>query len=306
MSGNLNAQLIEAVEAGSDADVKRLIEEGASRDTRKKVTLRAKVDDGRGGFDWKEDTVECETALLLAVLHARVKVVRVLLEKGASVAGEVEWKVGNSGNRSWTAQEWQRDRWRWTYRFPSVLAAAIGHGGKLTFWDGTKYDIPGSDGKLHISLRGGVVALNHPTTWQERSSGFFVQPDVAIVRLLLAYGARVTNTELEAARKNANPEFLRSLKSHSRNPIPRPGPLELELAATALAAQSREFAYLVTTVEMKVQSKEARNQAVSLQLSTFATNYSYFHGRSAALAKRLVSLQNRNAALTRILAGSSS
>ncbi|KXS16063.1 hypothetical protein M427DRAFT_56350 [Gonapodya prolifera JEL478] len=84
MSVALNAQLIDAVEDGLEADVKRLIEAGASPDALKKVTLRARVHDGKGpyalhgrGFEWKEDMVECESALLLAILYARVAVVLV-------------------------------------------------------------------------------------------------------------------------------------------------------------------------------------------------------------------------------------
>ncbi|KXS11990.1 hypothetical protein M427DRAFT_35066 [Gonapodya prolifera JEL478] len=112
----LNAQLIDAVESGREDDVKRLIDAGASPDLRKVVTMRAKVDTGRGwllGAELKEDTAACESALAIAILHGIAPVVRVLLEMGAKVDSEVEWKIANGwiGDRAWTASEWDQERW---------------------------------------------------------------------------------------------------------------------------------------------------------------------------------------------------
>ncbi|KXS15361.1 hypothetical protein M427DRAFT_69995 [Gonapodya prolifera JEL478] len=217
MSADLNAQLIEAVESGSEVDVKRLIDEGASPDARKRVTLRAKVDDGKGGFEWMEDTVDCENALGLAILHARVAIVRLLLDNGASVDSEVQWKVANcQGTRDWTSDEWQRQRWWWTCGFPSLLTAAIGHCGKSTDFKGSKYNILNINGQLSANLRGGTVTIEHPKKSQERSVRLTVEPKMEIVRSLLEHGAIVTDVDLKAAQKNPNREFLQTLESHHR------------------------------------------------------------------------------------------
>ncbi|KXS15370.1 hypothetical protein M427DRAFT_56732 [Gonapodya prolifera JEL478] len=223
MSAVLNAQLIDAVEAGSETDVRRLIDTGASPDARKRVTLRAKVDDGKGGFEWKEDTKDCESALVLAVVHAWVGVVMVLLEKGATVDGQLDWKISPSGSQNWSADAWQDSKWMATYSFPSVLTLAIGRGGTLTSWDGNTFPRPTRKGKLDINLRGGMVTLNHPTQAEDRSVLVTVQPNVEIARLLLAYGTRVTDVELNAVERSSDPEFLRILESHQRSPTSRPG-----------------------------------------------------------------------------------
>ncbi|KXS15303.1 hypothetical protein M427DRAFT_497526 [Gonapodya prolifera JEL478] len=57
--------------------------------------------------------------------------------------------------------------------------------------------------------------------------------------------AHVTNTELEAARKNSNKVFLQTLESHRRSPIPRPVPPP--------PAQLRELSEIVATLETKLQ-----------------------------------------------------
>ncbi|KXS15368.1 hypothetical protein M427DRAFT_324109 [Gonapodya prolifera JEL478] len=234
MSATLNAQLIDAVEDGREADVERLLEAGASPDARKTVTLKAKVEmpkglfGGGGGLEWKDDSADCESALVLAILHARVGVVRVLLENGASVDRVVERKIGYTsyfGEQKWKADEWKRMRWHWTTTFPSILAAALGCGGQAkNDYYGSKSDTPDVNGQLNISPRGGTVILNHPTKWDHACVAITLQPNVRIVRLLLAHGARVTDVELEGARTNPNQEFLNVLLSHQRNIITRQSP----------------------------------------------------------------------------------
>ncbi|KXS17835.1 hypothetical protein M427DRAFT_247098 [Gonapodya prolifera JEL478] len=130
----------------------------------------------------------------------RVGIVNVLLEKGASVEGEVQWRVANPliGTRIWTADEWQHKRWNSTFGFPSALAAAVGRRGIRSGSNGFKSRVP-DGGSLQISLRGGTVTVNKPTKWQESLDAITVQPGVDIVRLLLMHDARVTSTELEAA-----------------------------------------------------------------------------------------------------------
>ncbi|KXS10959.1 hypothetical protein M427DRAFT_36427 [Gonapodya prolifera JEL478] len=86
-----------------------------------------------------------------------------------------------------------------------------------------------------------------------------VRPNVEIVRLLLAYGARVIYVELDAARKNPNQDFIRTLESHQRSPIPRPepsGPSLLELVNATLTAQVQEPKARVAAAEVKARVAE--------------------------------------------------
>ncbi|KXS21770.1 hypothetical protein M427DRAFT_51148 [Gonapodya prolifera JEL478] len=217
----------------------------------------------------------------------------------------------------------------------SCLLSPLGYGGTERYCYGVTDDIPDNKGNVWMKIRGGAVTLNHPTKWEECSVCFTVHPNVEIVRLLLVYGARITDFELDAARKNPNPDFLRTLQSHQRKPYSRPAPLPdlppvpspLELATAALTAQIRELEDRLAALHMNVQAKEARNQSASSsvlncqlpsqvftrdqrwdysrQLSTFTSNHSYHQRRSAALNERNGSLQIRNVALMRVPAGSS-
>ncbi|KXS11114.1 hypothetical protein M427DRAFT_61197 [Gonapodya prolifera JEL478] len=103
----------------------------------------------------------------------------------------------------------------------------MGRGGTWTNVDGFVKKSPGNDGKLAINVASGEVVIRHPETWQDVLVDFTLpEPNVEIVRLLLAYGAPVTKVELRAARQsNPNYGLLRILESHQRDPLPRPTPL---------------------------------------------------------------------------------
>ncbi|KXS11989.1 hypothetical protein M427DRAFT_59857 [Gonapodya prolifera JEL478] len=101
---------------------------------------------------------------------------------------------------------------------------AIGYGGTYKEWNGRTGDRPNRDGQLSINPLGGVVTVSLPAKEDDRRVVQALEPDVKIVRLLLAYGARVTDVEIDAARKNADQEFLRTLESHLQSHIPRPAP----------------------------------------------------------------------------------
>ncbi|KXS10823.1 hypothetical protein M427DRAFT_462310 [Gonapodya prolifera JEL478] len=173
MSSSLNAELIDAVEAGNVAEVQRIIEAGASPEAWKKVTLMGKVKRGRGpfgGFDWKEDTVDGENALMLAILHGKVGVVKMLLEKGARVDCDVDWKIAScNGNRNWNPDEWKRQRWDWTLSFPSLVCLGMGQGGLATYWSGYADGRPNGYGQLFVNFRGGNVIVRHPKSWKDHS-----------------------------------------------------------------------------------------------------------------------------------------
>ncbi|KXS11857.1 hypothetical protein M427DRAFT_60285, partial [Gonapodya prolifera JEL478] len=287
----LNAQLIEAVEEGRDADVPRLIDAGASPDARKRVTLKVMVSkQSRGGSQWREDTVDCESALVLAILHARVGIVRMLLEKGAKVEGSVEWKIGNWWHGKWGASEWDRVRWRMTITFPSLLCLAIGEGGNLTSWDKVSIDQPFDGGRLQINLKGGTVTISHPVKMEDSCVTCKIQPNGEIVRLLLARGARVSDVELAAARKSPNKELLQCLEFD-------------QCTKEALTVQLRELQSRSSVIEGNIRSKEHSRQMLQEKLSTFASNRTYLQDSGASIAIRHTSLSHRNAAFMRLTTG---
>ncbi|KXS17837.1 hypothetical protein M427DRAFT_54414 [Gonapodya prolifera JEL478] len=299
----IDAELIDAVEAGSEADVKRLIEAGAIPDARKRVTLRAQALIGHHSYEWKEDTVQCESALVLAILHARVAVVKVLLEKGARVNGEVDWRVGNRyGSGNWTKEQWRRQRWERTTSFPSALALAIGGGGTATLYDGGKYYSPPffPSGELKINLRGGAVRVNYPATEEDAHVKFTVQPNVEIVRLLLAYGARVTNVEINAARLKPNLDFIRTLESHQHSPIPRPvppGPSPLEQANAAHAAQVQDLTARIEAAESRAVVAEGKAEEKASQLAESRRTIALVQAQNTALQAENMALRTEKGAL---------
>ncbi|KXS16451.1 hypothetical protein M427DRAFT_43543 [Gonapodya prolifera JEL478] len=146
-------------------------------------------------------------------------------------------------------------------------------GGKMTIWNvkarelqGKTDDTPASNGQVEISAQRGAVTLSHPERWADVRVRCPLQPKVEIVRLLLAYGASVTNVELKFGRSSLNPEFFRLLESHQRNPIPRripasTAPSPLELGDSALVTKSKDLANQLAFVEMEVRKKELQNQA---------------------------------------------
>ncbi|KXS17297.1 hypothetical protein M427DRAFT_54597 [Gonapodya prolifera JEL478] len=140
MQTALDSQLIDAVEARRVDEVERLINSGASPDANKRVTLRVKV---RRFFasEWMEDTVDGESALVLAIVLRDTDIVRVLLEKGAKVDGSVQWRICNySGGRNWSIDEWKLQRWVWTLSFSGMLSLAVGgYGGEETDYNGNKW-----------------------------------------------------------------------------------------------------------------------------------------------------------------------
>ncbi|KXS15355.1 hypothetical protein M427DRAFT_32328 [Gonapodya prolifera JEL478] len=183
---SLNVRLIEAVETGPEVNIKRLIETGASPNARKEFTLRTVAATEGGGTQWKEETVEFESALALAILYGREGAVKLLLDDGANV--------------------------RLSHRVETQ------RGGTVTC-RGYTSDCSRRDGTLPVDFKGGVVTLNHPRLFESIHTNVKLEPNIEIIRLLLASGVRVTDVELDAARQHPEPEFLRVLVSHRRGPV---------------------------------------------------------------------------------------
>ncbi|KAJ3335333.1 hypothetical protein HDU93_005786, partial [Gonapodya sp. JEL0774] len=203
MSTARDIQLIEAVENGQAQRVRQLLADGANPNTRKRVTLTCSIEG-----ETKTDTVECESALTLAIIHANEDIVKALLEGGADANLACEWKVADWGS-SWNADRWNRTRWYWTFSFPSALTLAMARGGKWTWWDGRTEDSPYPNNKLSINHKGGHIQLKDPAVLQDARIRFFtVRPSLPIVKLLLSHGAAVAQREFDAARKQPDGRFL--------------------------------------------------------------------------------------------------
>ncbi|KXS17296.1 hypothetical protein M427DRAFT_43014 [Gonapodya prolifera JEL478] len=200
----------------------------------------------------------------------------------------------------WTIKNWEEKRWGWIYSFPSPLALALGRGGKVTDWQGDVYDRPDSDGQLVISLRGGEVTLTHPKDWPERGVDFTIRPKLDIVRLLLAYGAPITDVELNAAQNNPNQEFLHALEVHKRNPTHRSHPpaiVELRVANATLAAQVQRLTQRVVDAETRAAAAERWVQSGFAEYPVFLTNGSNVNSALEETEQNTAALQARNSDL---------
>ncbi|KXS15763.1 hypothetical protein M427DRAFT_32178 [Gonapodya prolifera JEL478] len=216
-----NADFISIVESGVAADVRNALRTGASATARKRVTITCRVT-GRqkiwGGYsvENKTDTMECESALVLAIVHGLVEIVEVLLQNGVSPRGMVSWNIGNGWMKkephetTWTQEEWASRRWYSTYSFPSPLCLALGQGGKSVLeWEGVYEPRPDAQGRISINRMGGHVLIDNPRSDVDVRVWHRLNPRIEIVRLLLASGARVGDAEVEAARACPDPAFRR-------------------------------------------------------------------------------------------------
>ncbi|KXS10761.1 hypothetical protein M427DRAFT_461055 [Gonapodya prolifera JEL478] len=300
MSPTLNAQLIEAVESGNDTDVQRLIEAGASPNARKKVTIRARVWNPLGGFEWKKDSVNCESALVLAVLHSRVEIARLLLEKGAMVDGVVRWKISNwFCDRNWTLKEWQQGRWIWTCSFPSVLALGMGHGGKCTSCYGYSGDIPNMHGKLDISRSGGTLKLKHPVPVDDIFSALTIHPNIEIIRLLLKYGARFTDVELAALHKIPSQNFLSNLVAQNciASPWSTIGMLVPGTVAYAVKHLTQEKSGGPSSHARKKRKAASDTAELRARIASLDKDNASLHQRETLLLEEIAALHASNSTL---------
>ncbi|KAJ3331384.1 hypothetical protein HDU93_009779, partial [Gonapodya sp. JEL0774] len=219
LSTDLNIELIYAVELGRAAEVKRLLEAGANPHSRKKVTLTAKIRGGRKGDSVTEsETVECESALALSIINGYPHVAQVLLQGGANPNAEICWVTGDFDmDKKRTREDWNTKRWMWTYTFPSALYLAFARG-KVRKFDGFEMDVPNSEGKLGINKLGGHVQIVSPTVPEDVRVWCELRPSLQVVKVLLAYGAEVTEAILKFAEVVPDPRFMRLISDHVSRP----------------------------------------------------------------------------------------
>ncbi|KAJ3340920.1 hypothetical protein HDU93_006005 [Gonapodya sp. JEL0774] len=228
MSTTREIELINAVEQGNLDRVKQLLDDGTNPNTRKRVTLTVDITDRRlvqkGGLfsrdkyadvqESKTETLDCESALALAIIHHREDIVGALLEKGADPNGVCEWKISN-GYKPWEMDDWDQRRWQMKISFPCALMLAMAHGGSFIRWDGNPAFTAAHDHtSLHISPPGGHVQIQNPYGWDDFVIAT-LQPSLLIVKVLVLHGANVSDAERSAARKMADSKFIQILEPHA-------------------------------------------------------------------------------------------
>ncbi|KAJ3338678.1 hypothetical protein HDU93_009162 [Gonapodya sp. JEL0774] len=307
MSTTRNVLLIEAVENGQAQRVRQLLSEGANPNARKRVTLTCKI-----GRETETDSVECESALALGILHAHEEVVKALLDGGADPNGACEWKTSNCSNwmgllnaDSWTDLS---KRWVGSYLFPSPLTLAVARGGKWMNWDGsTSNPAPDSDNKLAINLKGGSVQLRQPRVYQDACiSPFALQPSLPILQVLLSHGAAVTQRELDAACKWPDQLFLQALQHHQFHP-PTSVPAHSQHSPSAPASpsptsQSTEtFLALLTNKDREIIALRAeldqvkgRNEELSVRTAVAESKVEEVMQRNVEHQARITNLEAAN------------
>ncbi|KAJ3336400.1 hypothetical protein HDU93_002900 [Gonapodya sp. JEL0774] len=221
--------LIQAVEAADANEVRRLLDAGARATAAKRVTITFDVASQiykfkRDKVERKTDTVDCESALALAIMRAQPEIVGMLLEAGAPPNREIRWKRSAFGTWNMPIGDWEVARWECEYFFPSALTLALGKGGKgVTAATGKVVTIPNSKNILAINLPGGHVDIFRPRLVDDVRVQLQIVPSIEIVRLLLDAGATVTEKELDAAKSNSDPKFLELLLLFlGETPLPAP------------------------------------------------------------------------------------
>ncbi|KAJ3337940.1 hypothetical protein HDU93_000327 [Gonapodya sp. JEL0774] len=170
-----NGQLIEAVEAGDLEKVQAALAAGADPSlSRKSVSLNVKL---RNGIT-KTDTQLMESALAIAIRDEKVDIVNCLLK-----AAQQKWD-----NQRWFEHE--------ALKYASALDFSLAWGGR------------------GFNKRGARVELQNPSDADHVCEDFPLSPNTDIIKALLAHGAQVTESILEAAFELSDRSFLRILEEH--------------------------------------------------------------------------------------------
>ncbi|KAJ3337324.1 hypothetical protein HDU93_001229 [Gonapodya sp. JEL0774] len=228
MSDRVDIELIEAVEFESVDRVRRLLAQGANANSRKRVSLTARVKEERllrkGGLfysdqyetivDARTDAIECESVLGLAIMRGNEDIVRALLENGADPNMEIAWKISSWG-KSWDVAKWNDRRWYWTSSFLCPLMLAMARGGTWSFSSGGGTgELPYSDGTIYANRKGGNVLLDNPRREEDSYATIRLNPNLEIVKILIQYHANVTTGVLATAKRHSNSQFSEILESH--------------------------------------------------------------------------------------------
>ncbi|KXS16013.1 hypothetical protein M427DRAFT_307503 [Gonapodya prolifera JEL478] len=100
---------------------------------------------------------------------------------------------------TWNQDDWNR-RWYWNFTYPSMLCFAIGRGASVTGWDGgeSRWQHDSDKGKVLASKPGYEVKLTSPSSGSDVFEVEKIDPNPAMVMLLLNYGANITPAVLES------------------------------------------------------------------------------------------------------------
>ncbi|KAJ3335185.1 hypothetical protein HDU93_006229, partial [Gonapodya sp. JEL0774] len=248
MSGQ-DAELIDAVESGQIARVNKALDGGASPNATKRVTIS-----WTHKGETKRDTIQCESALALAVASGRADIVEVLVRQAADPDAKVEWRVPLWYNRT-NFENWDRFRWVFPIEYPCFLALALGQGGNITNLGDTPTNVYASNGPrrnwvqemetglIRMSRTGGDVTIADPSKDEDAFRLVTLQPKLEVLIALLRGGAKATDAALAAARKVSDPQFLTLLEAQ-RQPEPT-----LPRLSTTSAAAPQNVA-LINAVEL--------------------------------------------------------
>ncbi|KXS11701.1 hypothetical protein M427DRAFT_35452 [Gonapodya prolifera JEL478] len=224
-----DAQLIDTVESGQIALVNKALDGGASPNARKRVTV-SWTHNKDGLSLTKRDTIQCESALALAVVSGRADIVEVLLRRGSDPDVKVEWKIPLWYNKT-TFTNWDKYRWIFPFEYPCCLALALAQGGNIPHFGDSPTDVYSSNGPnrnwkqemetglIRMSRTGGDLTIADPSKDEDAFRLVNLQPNLDVLIALLRGGAKATDAALAAARKVPDPQFLTLLEAQ-RAPEP--------------------------------------------------------------------------------------
>ncbi|KXS09477.1 kinase-like protein [Gonapodya prolifera JEL478] len=214
--------LIIAIEGDDIASVKSLLQSGADASKRKRVTLSCRLIMGIT----KKETIEAESALAIAIMRGNPHIVAALLDAGADPGIPVQWRLAATCG-TWEKlppQLWDRMKWGYTCTFPTALSLAVCRG--ISMLDDNKnvytagINAAATDGTLFTNKKGADVAIQNPTSNDDRQQDVNIVPNIYIVaRLLRALGPNAANEVLKSEGMILSKEMETLLKDPSAEAI---------------------------------------------------------------------------------------
>ncbi|KXS20554.1 hypothetical protein M427DRAFT_151861 [Gonapodya prolifera JEL478] len=209
-----NQRLIDAIEVGRLDKVKDALKRGANPRARKKVHLRATVQG-----ETKEEKLDAESALALAILRGSESMARELLDAGADPNADLGWKIANWGDEAEWNRTWDNGRWAATLEFSSSLDIAMVSGTLSSPYGNVLRDftrMATDDFAVATNKPGYLVSLRDPEDPKAAADFRQAKPDYTMVRTLLTYGAQISQAARERARRMEDKAFSDLIEAHLR------------------------------------------------------------------------------------------
>ncbi|KAJ3337089.1 hypothetical protein HDU93_001662 [Gonapodya sp. JEL0774] len=263
-----DADLIEAVETGSLALVKKALAESADPNARKRITLTVTLDKNRSG-QTKTDTVLAESVIAIAVIHASPEIVETLLQAGADASRPVEWSRTWAPSQYWSGGNWS-GRWQAIRTFRSALALAL------------------TNGTLLMNKKGGHVRIDTPLADSDAFVRVTHQPRLDVVAVLLRYAPGAIDADLFSNAKALGDNRFAAL-------IEKRLEQEYETAVTTVATSrgnAEDFKSQVEALATQVEQLTTRFLADTDRLQQRVKD---LEGRNAELVRRVESTSQQTA-----------